>query len=318
MTMTTMNLDNGANILVEHKKTFKSDQSQKAICLDVQLKRPGNRKSIGAGSIEAGDTDKKMLSVAKKLLNSEEREKIEKLDQEIRKYLYNTSIPFHLKNGIYMIPVKILTQVEGKLKLYREVREQLIQAFLEAYPKALSEAKEALGGLFDARDYLPVPEMARRFSMTWRYFTFDTPESLSEISAELWEEEREKAAKNWEAAQEEIRVALRASMADLVNHMVDKLSEPEEEGKKKIFRNTMVSNFNDFLELFAPKNITNDTELENLVEQARMLMQGVEPDDIRKNADVKTMLRDGMSDIKKQLDEMLVDAPTRFLQFEED
>jgi hypothetical protein len=144
--------------------------------------------------------------------------------------------------------------------------------------------------------------------MRWSYFTFQTPEKLKSISASLFQQEQEKAATTWKEATDEVRQALRAGFGELVAHMTDRLTGD------KIFRNSLVENFADFLETFQARNITNDEELQSLVGKARQMLDGVNPDDLRKQEGLKDTIAAGMGKINSQLDSMIVNRPKRKLE----
>ena len=69
-------------------------------------------------------------------------------------------------------------------------------------------------------------------------------------------------------------------LGSLVSHLAERLSG-EADGKPKVFRDTAVTNLTEFLERFQRLSIGTDESLEQLVEQARSLVTGIVPEDLR-------------------------------------
>jgi hypothetical protein len=290
------------------------DLSKKTVCIKVRLSTMGNTRKVSTSQIEA-DADKDLLRVSKHLVDSAELKAIARFDGEIRRYLYNICLPFEI--GIHLLPIIALEQVEQRLRQFAIDREQLVKAFLAAYPSLCLDAAKRLRGLYNPADYPPADKVAREFGFSWQYVSFGVPDQLKGISPEVWEQEREKAAQRMAEASSEIQRVLRESMVKLVQHMSDRLKEGAD-GKPLRFKETTVSNLVEFLHNFEFRNVTDDTELQTLVGQARQLMQGVNADDLRTTGDLRTKVQQGISDIAAQLDSMLTRTGGRKFRFDEE
>jgi len=207
--------------------------------------------------------------------------------------------------------------VEERLRQLASDREQLVKAFLAAYPSLCLDAAKRLRGLYNPADYPPVSDVAREFGFSWQYVSFGVPEQLKGISQEVWEQEREKAAQRMAEASCEIQQVLRESMAKLVQHMAERLKEGGD-GKPLRFKETTVSNLVEFLTTFDFRNVTDDTELQALVAQARQLLQGVNADDLRTTGELRTKVQQGMAGIAGHLDTMLKRTGGRKFRFDEE
>ena|SRR5205809_86048 len=114
----------------------------------------------------------------------------------------------------------------------------------------------------------------------------------------------------------EIQVVLRESMAKLVQHMADRLKEGSD-GKLLRFKETTVSNLVEFLKNFEFRNVTDDNELQSLVAKARELMQGVNADDLRTTGDMRAKVQQGMTELARQLDTLLMRTGGRKFRFDD-
>jgi hypothetical protein len=290
------------------------DLARKTVCLKVGLSTMGNTRRVSTSQIEA-DADKDLLRVSKHLVDSAELKAIGRFDGEIRRCLYNICLPFEI--GIHLLPIAALQHVEQRLRQFATDREQLVKAFLVAYPSLCQDAAKRLRGLYNPADYPTVGDVAREFGFSWQYVSFGVPEQLKGISQEVWEQEREKAAQRMAEASSEIQQVLRESMAKLVQHMADRLKEGAD-GKPLRFKETTVSNLVDFLANFEFRNVTDDHELQALVAKGRGLLQGIQAGDLRTTGELRTTVQQGMADIAAQLDTMLSRAGGRKFRFDEE
>jgi hypothetical protein len=164
--------------------------------------------------------------------------------------------------------------------------------------------------VFNPLDYPSAERVAAAFVLEWQYIEFGTPGKLRQISSALFDEEREKAARQWADATAVVRQTLRESMADLIAHLVERLAG-DKDGKPKVFRNSIITNLNEFLEVFNARNITDDQQLAALVDKARRLISGVDAETLRESKNVRETVRTGFAKIQTALNGMLVDKPKR-------
>ncbi|MEZ5398898.1 MAG: DUF3150 domain-containing protein [Bryobacteraceae bacterium] len=289
------------------------DLARKTVCIKVRLSTMGNTRKVSTSQIEA-DADKDLLRVSKHLLDSAELKAIGRFDGEIRRFLYNICLPFEV--GIHLLPIAALEAVEQKLRQFAEQRQELVKSFLVAYPTLCQDAAKRLRGLYNPADYPPASDVEREFGFSWQYVSFGVPDQLKGISQEVWQQEREKAAQRMAEASSEIQQVLRETMAKLVQHMAERLKVGAD-GKPVRFKETTVSNLVEFLANFEFRNVTDDAELQGLVNQARTLLQGLEADDLRSTGELRARVQAGMEGLASQLDTMLTKSGSRKFRFED-
>lgn len=290
------------------------DLARKTVCIKVRLSTMGNTRKVSTSQIET-DADKDLLRVSKHLLDSSELKAIGRFDGEVRRFLYNICLPFEV--GIHLLPIAAIEEVEEKLRHFAAQRQELVKAFLAAYPALCHEAAKRLRGLYNPADYPPASDVDREFGFAWQYVSFGVPDQLKGISQEVWQQEREKAAQRMAEASSEIQQVLRETMAKLVQHMAERLKVGED-GKPVRFKETTVSNLVEFLANFEFRNVTDDAELQGLVNQARTLLQGVEADDLRSTGELRARVQSGMEGLASQLDTMLTKTGGRKFRFDEE
>lgn len=284
-----------------------NDLNKSSVLLLVRLSKIGNRRKVSSGMIEV-DADKEAITVGKLLLDCKELAAIGTLDGAIRNWIYLRSLPSGvLKEGVYRLPLALVDEVDRGLNNFSEQRLDLIDTFLAVYPAKAEEARVRLRALYDPRDYPPAEQIRGSFDFQWRYLSLDVPQNISSL---LIEEERKKAVQDLAAEMDEIRLALRTAFADLVSHASAALTTGQD-GKPKVFRDSLVSNMEQFFRYFDARNLTGDDELADLVQRARDVMQGVTPGVLRSDMDLRHMVQRTMSEVKNEIDANVMLKPVR-------
>ena len=304
-------------ILEKVEDTQQNSIMDNALCLSLELSRLGTTRKIAAGTVPTG-ADDDMIHISKDILKAPALDKIKKLDGMIRMYIANHCLPAAtmFRSGISLIPWASLEKIDARLAEFKIERKALVNEFVAEYDAAKTEAEQKLGPHYNPNDYPDVERVYNSFSMQTRYITFDTPRRLKGVNPEIFAREVEKARESVANCTEDIKNALRENLLKHVEHMFDKLTE-KPDGSKKIFRDSSVTKLKEFLEEFNSLNITNDKELEELVGKARQLMDGVEPDALRKDVSVAEKIKAGFESIKTDLDSMLVSKKKRDISFDD-
>jgi hypothetical protein len=254
------------------------------------------------------DAEANSVTVSKELLECNEMAAITTLDGSIRRWIYARSLPSGvLKEGVYRLPLTLVDEVEVGLKDFGQQRLGLIDAFISVYPAKVEDARIRLRALYDATDYPPAEQIRESFDLQWRYLSLDVPQTISNV---LIKQEREKAMQDLTAEVDEIRLALRSSFAELVTHASSALVTAPD-GKPKIFRDSLITNMNQFFSYFDARNLTNDKELADLVEKAREAIHGVSPEDLRTDLNVRQFVQKTMIDVKDAIDANVMLKPSR-------
>ena len=286
----------------------------KTILMKLNFTGLGNSAKVSTAQVEC-DTDKDLLRVSKKLLDSPELEAIRSLDGEIRRYVYDTCLPFEA--GIHLLPTALIEMVEARLADYRSQRDKLVSLFVSAYPRLYEDAARRLRGLYNPADYPDRAEIYKAFSMSWAYISFDAPTALAAISSDIFNREREKISARMEDAYEQARVLLRQTMLELVKHLREKL-EARADGTARRLHSSTLDNLKDFLRGFEFRNITDDAELSSYVTQVQNLLDPVSAEDLRDNTRYAAGIAAELSGIEQAIDANLITSTRRRMVIREE
>lgn len=224
-----------------------------------------------------------------------------------RKDLSRHALPFPIE-GLTLVPKERINVIEEVLENHRRDFNQCVDQFIEGYQDALEEGRTHLGEHFNEGDY--PADIWNKFSFAWQYLTIETPGKYAVLSPEIYEREKKKFEQLMEETRELAISALRTEFADCVSHLVERLTGSSDD-KPKVFKNSMVEKIQSFLSSFNERNIFQDDQLAELVEQARALLSGVTPEELRGNEWLKRRIQAGMSQVKAELDQALTDVPRR-------
>ena len=141
---------------------------KRAVCLTLTLGKPGNHRKFSTALLEV-DADRELLSLSKTLLKSEPLAKITTLDGEVRRFLYSRGLPSLFRDGVYLLPITLIEETEAKLEGFRDKRSDLIETFLEEYPKTVEASRLRLRALYNPSDYPPAEKVRKAFLMVWAF-----------------------------------------------------------------------------------------------------------------------------------------------------
>lgn len=275
-------------------------------CIILRLKIHGKSFSKRIASTDVLDPSKKMragsVRTTKQFIDPKYLEQINRLDSAIRNRIaYSVALtkPDFIASGSYLIPAGLYAYTDQLLEEYREKRLELLQELREIYPQAKLEFEAANPDLYDETDYPPVDRLEQLFTVEWSAYSVSPPESLKQVSAAVFRREEEKLKAEMSAALDEIKQGLRAGFSELVTSMVAKVRGIGKE--RRVFTSGFVETFRDFLNTFDAKNLADDRELARLVDDTRKLLDGVSPDAIRNNIEVKLTIENGLGQIEREL-----------------
>lgn len=291
-----------------------TDLVHNTLFLSVNFGSFGNSRKVEEDVLTT-DAAHSCIKVSKTLLDSEELKAIVKADSKLRVWLKEVCHPF--EKGISLVPYGLVEAVTNKLKEHKLERAGLVSAFAVVYPRLREEARTTLGSLYHSGDYPEPQDVANVFSFDWRLSSIGAPNELKTISERLFLEEKDRQAEQFRIASETITKAMRQALFEMVSNLQERLS-PTEDGKKRIIRQDGLNKMQGFFDIFALKDVTNDTQLGALVQQAKELLDGTSADMLRSNEELAERVRAGMENITNSLSALIEEEPDRMFREEDE
>ncbi len=183
--------------------------------------------------------------------------------------------------GSRLLPV---ANHERYTELMEGLRERLVRErarFIEDYDDNIERARLDLGRLFRIADYPAKEDLQERFGLRWRIVP--VPDA-GHFMAKLASDDTERVKRDIESQIEE---RLHDAVGDLyrrlgeaVERVCERLRE-DDEGRPLVFRDSMIGNIRDLVDVVPRLNIFGDDELARLCGQIREKIASVEPDALR-------------------------------------
>ena len=271
----------------------------KAVCLDLDFGRFGNSRQVPGSQVDVGDANPTLIKHRKVLLTSPEYDAIGTFDSAVTSWVRARCLPCPFGKGLMLVPISTLPKVEDYLKTAVITRCALVEEFLGVYLSYIARARVDLGSLFAESDYPSDVESKYRFS--WRYVSLEAPEVLQGLYPELFAAEQAKVQAEWSNTARVVESALCDGLADLIAKMEDRLQPG------RTFRDSLVSNMREFLELFADRNITDDSKLSELVRRAESVLGDVTPEVLRQNTNRRAEVLAGLQAVGAGLQTVAVE-----------
>lgn len=301
----------------------KLDIQKEAICLSLKFSKLGTRRKIRTSEVQT-DADPEMVHVSKDILESDALKTVTTYRGDIKRFINARCLPSPFRSGVYLIRLNLIEDVMQRLALYEQQDKLNVQVFMTFYEAVYrdrhdpnSEFAQKLGSLYRAEDY-PHPNKVRdAFKMEVQLWELSTPGALRTIDRALYEREAAKMQNVWEEARQQITQVLLTEFRDMTARMAERL-QVGPDGKPKVFRDSLVGNLQEWLDLFEKRDLANDDELIKMVNQARAMVNGLKPEVIRENESIRTEIAEEMQKITNQLDQAIVERPGRRIDWEEE
>jgi hypothetical protein len=273
----------------------------------------GTRKTLTPEQkAQAADTfgaEGEFLSAGKKLIDTKHPDfkSVTSARGRIVAYWRGISLPYP-EPGIRLIRQDDVGPVNLQLTTLKADIEEAVKNLDRHFASLKSAARERLGRLYNPADY---PESLRgMFDVTWDFPSVEPPAYLQRLSSELYEQECRRVSAQFDEAVRLAEQAFLQELSQLVAHLSERLSGTDD-GKPKIFRDSVVENLSEFFERFRRLNIHSNDQLDEIVAQAQRAVRGLQPQQLRDNEKLRNRVVSQLTGVQSVLDGLLVDRPRR-------
>lgn len=273
----------------------------------------GVRKSLSSQQRDqAADpfgAEGKYLSAGKKLLDTSHPafKAVTAIRGRAVNYWKGISLPYP-EPGIRLIRQDAVVEFDERMAEFRGELDEAVALLDRQYDELRSVARSRLGALFNESDY--PPSLAGAFAIEHDFPSVEPPSYLRQLNPELYRQECQRMQARFTEAVELAERAFLDELAKLVEHLSERLSGSDD-GKPKVFRDSAIENLNEFFDRFQQLNIGSNEQLDQLVNQARQVVQGVQPKQLRENGQLRQSVATRLAGVQSSLDGLLLDRPRR-------
>lgn len=277
-----------------------------AMLVDLNIAIYSGRKQDRATQAEVttskGSGSKKAASVYKNLFaECKELDAITKFQARARSEHYRLTMPWN-DRGARLLPTVSLLDYKQVMNRYQLEFDRLVAAFLDKYATLVAAAAFQLGTLFDRKEYPDVAQVARRFRMDIAFVPLPTSGDFrldveSEVQRELMEQYDRRLAEQLASATKDSWDRLYEALSRLSDRLT-----VDEDGKKKIFHDTIVTGAVELCELLTAMNVTQDPQLESARRQLQEVLLGVTPKELRDEDGTRVLTKQKVDQILSAFD----------------
>ena len=279
----------------------------------IKFKWFGTSKSLTSDqksrAAESFGAEGAAISAAKRLIDTkhDSYRALTSIKSQINRFWRDSSLPYP-ESGIRLIRGDAVEEFNSSLLGFQEQLGAAVVELDNHYWDLKEAARTRLGSLFDHEDY--PSSLSAEFKISWDFPSVEAPDYLRRLSPEIYRRECERVQSQFTKSVELAIQMFQDQLAELVEHLVERLSS-DESGKQKTFRDSTIQNLNSFFDRFKHLNIGSDEGLSDLIAKAQSVIQGVQPQQLRDNEVLRQQITTQMSAVQASLDGMMVDRPRR-------
>ncbi len=265
-----------------------------------------DQKALAA---ESFDAQGEFLRAEKKLLDTKNPHfrAVSSLRNMIRSVWASMSLPFP-EPGIRLVRHDRVQTFQEWMEEQRHNLRQAVENLDEEYTSLKDAARQRLGRLYNDEDY-PI-SLVGLFDVSWDFPNVEVPTYLRQLDPQLYQAECERVQARFDEAVQMAESAFVEELSSLVSHLTERLSGGQD-GRAKVFRDSAIGNLNEFFERFRTLNIRSNDQLDSLVLQCQQIVQGVQPQSLRDDVQLRQTVSRELSSVQATLDDLLVDRPRR-------
>ena len=276
-----------------------TDISSKAMLADLRISRWTARKTDKKASAEVAKNNNVQTNSGryyKSLIEGDALTAINKVADAARAYHYRMTLPWSDAGPRVLSSLAYFDYMQT-MQDFGVQFDAAVNALVQDYPLYRQEAKRLLGNLFDDADYPMPSQIPDLFGLRVRVsplpmandFRVELGDDVTEaVRAEIEQHTRETVQQSVNDAYQRIR--------KVVSAYVDRLSDPNNR-----FRDSLVENARDLVEVLPALNFTGDPQLTAFADELRDRLTQYEPDDLRNDPAARTKAATAARDIDARL-----------------
>jgi len=258
-------------------------------------------KSASATVTSQNYADKGTASVNKKLLgNCDELTAIQKFVGNTRNINYASTMPWS-DLGLRLLPTAQYFNYHKELTELQAEFFTMADTFCNNYTWEISRAQARLGDLFRREDYPTEESIRSKFAFTISYIPLP---DAGDFRIDVGNEQQQVLADHYS---EYYSKQLESAMGDVwqrtykaLTNMSDRLDYGGSD-KKKVFRDSLVDNVLDMVEMLNVCNVTGDSQMSEMARKLDDALRGVTPDGLRNNESFRAETKRVVDDAIKSL-----------------
>lgn len=266
-------------------------------------------KKVSEEVAQRHGADSSMGAYQKDLVARSALKEICELSSQIRNALYKRTLPW-LDDGCRILPATFYFDAMAEWKDLIHKREAKVGEFVDQWDAIVADARQRLNGLFNEADYPRKERLARMFKVDLTVFPlpagndFRVPLGKAEEEAQIRTQVEDRVNELLERATRDVWRRIH----EVVERMVERLRaySVSVDGKvESTFRDSLVENVRDLVELLPGLNVAGDAELDAMAVRLRDGLTVYDADQLRESADLRNQVADRAAAILTEVSDFL-------------
>lgn len=280
-----------------------------AVNISQWTARKHDKKVSDEVAQQHGATSSDVGHYNKTLIAREALGKINKIAADARNAHYFATLPWS-NDGFRILPSAIYLEHARKMSELRTQFEEAVAQFAGEYKQYVADARVRLNGLFNPDDYPAPSKIRRKFSFQVKVLPLpDADDFRVALSNDERDRIRRQITEDMQAAMAEATMDLWKRLHEAVSHMAERLQAyavDEQTGKvMHPFRDTLVTNLIELVDVLPKLNVAGDTELQRLTNDVRDRLLRVPAQTLRDSASERQATAQAADQIMKQMSEYM-------------
>lgn len=204
----------------------------------------------------------------------------------VRTHFYTNTLPWRDNGDRLLTRMRFTAFMAEHEKLRQDFDDAVTDFLTTTYPTAREKAAFRMGTMFNPDDYPSADTLRRRFAVN---LEIDAVSEASDFRVQLDAAEQQRVREGIESAvHSRITTAMHdvwSRLSTAVENVAERLSDED-----AIFRNSLISNLVDLIDLLPDLNITGDADLERLRLEAKHKLTAHTPDALRADKTVRAQV----------------------------
>lgn len=275
-----------------------------AMLVELSIRTWTGRKLDKKASEEVTTTNRASKGVAnvnKKILGDcAELDAVQKFAANARNAHYGSTLPWS-DTGIRLLTTSKYFEYNKAMTALQNEFNRLVEKFLQAYAWEVSQAQLRLGDLFNHGDYPSTDSLRSRFSFGINFMPVpEAGDFRLDINNEAQQEITQHYKRYYETQLQGAMNNIWERAKDALTKMSERLDYADHQ-TKKIFRDSLVDNVMEVVDLMGACNITGDQKMTTIQNRLHDALLGVTPDALREDEYLRLSTKQQIDDAIKAL-----------------
>lgn len=191
-----------------------------------------------------------------------------------RAHLYKVTLPWG-ENGERLLPATLFFDFKTEMQTFESEFDARARTFLTIYPRLREEARLRLGKLYDPKDYPSEQDIRDKFSFAVAITPVASADDFRvKLNDEYVESIKADITHRMQERQKEAVKECWIRVRKVVTAMHERLKD-----EKAVFKDSLIGNARDLIDILPALNLTNDPELTSIATELQTIL--MPPDRLR-------------------------------------